>query len=118
MRRTKIICTMGPATESEQVIRELMLAGMDVARVNFSHGTHEEALEKFNLIKKVRNEIDKPVAILLDAKGPEIRLKTFKDGRVHLKKGQRFTLYTNDVEGDENQVSITYPALTSLGRSG
>lgn len=111
MRRTKIVCTMGPATESEQVMRELMIAGMDVARINFSHGTHEEALEKFNLIKKVRDEIGKPVAILLDTKGPEIRLRTFKEGKVHLKKGQRFTLCTTDVEGDENQVSITYADL-------
>ena len=84
MRKTKIICTMGPATESEQVLRELMIAGMDVARINFSHGTHEEALRKFNLIKKVRAEVGKPVAILLDTKGPEIRLKTFKEGKVHL----------------------------------
>lgn len=111
MRKTKIICTMGPATESEQVLRELMIAGMDVARINFSHGTHEEALRKFNLIKKVRAEVGKPVAILLDTKGPEIRLKTFKEGKVHLKKGQRFTLCTGDVEGDENKVSITYADL-------
>ena len=111
MRKTKIVCTMGPATESEHVLKELMLAGMDVARINFSHGTHEEAKRRFDLIKKVRDEVGKPVAILLDTKGPEIRLKTFKGGKATLKKGQRFTLCTDDVEGDETQVSITYPDL-------
>ena len=111
MRRTKIICTMGPSTDSEQVLKELMLAGMDVARINFSHGTHEEALEMINKIKKVRNKINKPVAILLDTKGPEIRLKTFKNGKAQLRAGQRFTLCTDDVDGDETQVSITYSDL-------
>ncbi len=111
MRRTKIICTMGPATESEEVLKDLMLAGMDVARLNFSHGTHEEALEKINRIKKVREEIDAPVAILLDTKGPEVRVKEFKNGKAELKEGQKFTLCTDDVEGDENQVSITYADL-------
>ena len=107
MRKTKIVCTMGPSTESEEVLQELMKSGMDVARINFSHGTHEEALEKFNMIKKVREKVGKPVAILLDTKGPEIRLKSFKDGHVELKKGNKFTLCTDDVVGDETQVSIT-----------
>ncbi len=111
MRKTKIICTMGPATDSEEVLRDLMLAGMDVARLNFSHGTHEEALVRMNRIKKVREELDIPVAILLDTKGPEIRIKDFRDGKVTLTEGQKFTLCTEDVEGDENQVSITYPDL-------
>lgn len=111
MRKTKIVCTMGPATESEEVLKELMKAGMDVARINFSHGTHEEALEKMNKIKKVREEIGKPVAILLDTKGPEIRLKTFKEGKVTLKKGQKFILTTDDVDGDETMVSISYKGL-------
>ncbi len=112
MRRTKIICTMGPATDDEKVLKELILAGMDVARLNFSHGTHEEALVRINRIKKVRDELDLPVAILLDTKGPEIRLKTFKEGKVELKPGQKFDLHTDDVEGDESKVSITYPNLT------
>ena len=111
MRKTKIICTMGPATDSEEVLRSLMLSGMDVARLNFSHGTHEEALVRINRIKKVREELDVPVAILLDTKGPEVRVKDFKDGKVELKEGQKFTLCTDDVEGDENQVSITYKDL-------
>ncbi len=111
MRRTKIVCTMGPATDSEETLRDLMLAGMDVARLNFSHGTHEEALERINRIKKVREELDIPVAILLDTKGPEIRIKDFREGSVTLTEGQKFTLCTEDVEGDETQVSITYPDL-------
>lgn len=101
MRKTKIVCTMGPAADDEKVLRNLMLAGMDVARLNFSHGTHEEALTRINKIKKIREELDLPVAILLDTKGPEIRVKTFKNGKAVLKTGDKFTLYTTDVEGDE-----------------
>lgn len=111
MRKTKIICTMGPATDDDKVLRSLMLAGMDVARLNFSHGTHEEALGRIDRIKRIREELDLPVAILLDTKGPEIRLKHFKNGKVTLKTGEKFTLYTDDVEGDETQVSITYKDL-------
>ncbi len=111
MRKTKIVCTIGPATNDEAMLRELMLAGMDVARINFSHGTHEAAKEMVEKIKKVRAELDLPVAVLLDTKGPEIRLKKFKDGKVTLKEGQTFTLCTNDVEGDDRMVSITYENL-------
>ncbi len=111
MRKTKIVCTIGPATNDEKILRDLMLAGMDVARINFSHGTHEAAKEMADRIKKVRTELDLPVAILLDTKGPEIRLKKFKNGKVTLKEGQTFTLCTDDVEGDENMVSITYSDL-------
>ncbi|MGN0183200.1 MAG: pyruvate kinase, partial [Candidatus Ornithomonoglobus sp.] len=111
MRKTKIVCTIGPATNDEAMLRELMLAGMDVARINFSHGTHEAAKEMVDRIKKVREELDLPVAILLDTKGPEIRLKKFKNGKVTLKEGQTFTLCTHDVEGDEKMVSITYEDL-------
>lgn len=78
MRKTKIICTLGPASESEDVLRKLMIEGMDVARFNFSHGTHEEQLEKLNRVKRLREELNLPVAALLDTKGPEIRLKTFE----------------------------------------
>ena len=102
---------MGPATDNEDVLRDLMLNGMDVARLNFSHGSHEEALERINRIKKVRDELNIPVAILLDTKGPEVRIKDFKEGKVELKEGQKFTLCTDDVVGDENQVSITYANL-------
>ncbi len=111
MRKTKIVCTMGPATEDDVVLRGLMLAGMEVARINFSHGTHESAKRVMDRIKRIRSELDLPIAILLDTKGPEIRIKTFKEGKVNLSAGQRFTLYTEDVEGDENGVSITYADL-------
>ncbi len=118
MRKTKIICTIGPASEKEQVMRELILEGMDVARFNFSHGTHEEHLEKLNTLKKLREEMDRPVAALLDTKGPEIRLGLFKDGKVELKKGQLFTLTTRDVEGDDQVVSITYKNLVNDVQEG
>ena len=111
MRKTKIICTIGPATDNEEMLRELMLNGMDVARINFSHGTHEAAKETVARIKKVREELGLPVALLLDTKGPEIRIKDFKDGKVELKEGQTFTLCTDDIEGDETKVSITYKEL-------
>ena len=118
MRKTKIICTIGPASDNEETLKQLMLAGMDVARINFSHGTHEEALKTVNRIKKVRDELDLPVAILLDTKGPEIRIKDFKEGKAELKEGNKFTLCTEDVEGDETQVSITYKDLPRDVRAG
>lgn len=118
MRKTKIICTIGPASDNEETLRALMLAGMDVARINFSHGTHEEALKTVNRIKKVREELDLPVAILLDTKGPEVRIKDFKEGKAELKAGGRFVLCTDDVEGDETQVSVTYKNLPRDIRAG
>lgn len=111
MRKTKIICTIGPASESEDVLRKLMIEGMDVARFNFSHGTHEEQLEKLNRVKRLREELDLPVAALLDTKGPEIRLKQFENGKVELKTGQKFTLTTREVMGNDEIVSITYKDL-------
>ena len=83
MRKTKIICTIGPASENEETLKKMCLAGMNVARLNFSHGTHEEQQKKIDLIKKVRTELNLPIAILLDTKGPEYRIRTFKDGKVH-----------------------------------
>lgn len=111
MRKTKIICTLGPASESEDILRKLMIEGMDVARFNFSHGTHEEQLEKLNRVKKLREELNLPVAALLDTKGPEIRLKTFENGKAELKRGGKFTLTTRDVVGNSEIVSITYKDL-------
>ena len=107
-RKTKIICTLGPASESEQMIRELMLAGMNVARLNFSHGTHEEQKGKIELVKKVREELKLPVALLLDTKGPEIRTGILKDGRkVMLSEGDTFVLTAEELTGDAGKVSIT-----------
>ena len=116
LRKTKIICTLGPASESEEVIRELMLAGMNVARLNFSHGTHEEQRGKLERVKKVREELGLPVALLLDTKGPEIRTGEFEKGKVELKKGQTFVLTTEDVMGNEGMVSITYKIMSRKRR--
>jgi pyruvate kinase len=112
MRKTKIVCTLGPSTDNDNVLKELMLNGMNVARFNFSHGDHEEHLGRLKKIEKLRKELGIPVATLLDTKGPEIRIGNFKDNKkVHLTEGQTFILTTRDVEGDETQVSITYPNL-------
>ena len=111
MRKTKIICTIGPASDSEEVLTKMCRAGMNVARLNFSHGTHEEHKEKIDLIKRVREKLDLPIAIMLDTKGPEYRIKTFKNERITLKDGDKFTLTTEDVEGDETIVSVTYEHL-------
>jgi len=111
MRKTKIICTIGPASESEEKLRELMLAGMNVARFNFSHGTHEEHKKKFDRVIKVSNELGLPVATLLDTKGPEIRLKDIEGGRTELVNGQKFILTTDEVLGNNEKVSITYKNL-------
>lgn len=111
MRKTKIICTIGPASQSEERLRELMLAGMNVARMNFSHGDHEEQLGKLRNLWKVRDELKLPVATLLDTKGPEIRLKDFADGKVELEAGQLFTLTTEDILGTAQRASITYKGL-------
>ncbi len=112
MRKTKIICTLGPSTDHDNVIRELIHCGMDVARFNFSHGTHEEHLARLKKLEKLRKEMNVPIAALMDTKGPEIRLGTFKDDqKIQLKEGQTFTLTARQVEGDEAIVSISYPNL-------
>lgn len=112
MRKTKIICTLGPATDNDEVLRELFLSGMDVARFNFSHGDHNEHLGRLTKVMKLREELGIPVAALLDTKGPEIRIGTFKDNKkIQLKEGQTFTLTSRAVEGDASIVSITYPNL-------
>ncbi len=118
MRKTKIICTIGPASESEDKLKELMLAGMNVARFNFSHGSHDEHRRKFERIRKLRDELDLPVATMLDTKGPEIRLKDFKNGKEMLEAGQTFTLTSREVEGTSKEVSITYKDLTKDCKSG
>ena len=111
MRKTKIICTIGPASENEETLKKMCLAGMNVARLNFSHGTHEEQQKKVDLIKKVRTELNLPIAILLDTKGPEYRIRTFKDGKVHVNAGDKFTFTVDEVEGDEKRVSVNYKGL-------
>ena len=111
MRKTKIVCTLGPATDNEEVLRQMMLEGMNVARCNFSHATYDEHKKRMDMIKKLRKEVGQPVAILLDTKGPEVRVKNFKDGRVTLEEGQLFTLTADEVEGSTDQVCVTYNRL-------
>lgn len=111
MRKTKIVCTIGPACENEKVMSELCLAGMNVARLNFSHGTHSDHLEKINLIKSVREKLDLPIAIMLDTKGPEYRIKTFENGSITVNDGDQFIFTTDDVIGDEKRVSVNYKGL-------
>ena len=118
MRKTKIICTIGPASESEEMLRALIDAGMNVARFNFSHGTHEEHREKFKRLVRIRKEMGKPVATLMDTKGPEIRLKDFEGGKVMLEKGKGFTLTTEDVMGTAERASITYKDLVKDVKAG
>ncbi|HPT78090.1 MAG TPA: pyruvate kinase [Candidatus Atribacteria bacterium] len=111
MRKTKIICTIGPACSDEHTLEAMCRAGMNVARLNFSHGTHEEHLERINLIKKVRDKLGLPIAIMLDTKGPEYRIRTFRDGKVYLKEGDTFSFSVADVEGDNTRVSVNYKGL-------
>lgn len=111
MRKTKIICTIGSASESEEKLRELMLAGMNVARFNFSHGSHKEQLVKYNRVLKVRKEMGLPVATLLDTKGPEIRLRDFEGGKVELVSGQQFILTTEEIMGTAQKATISYKNL-------
>lgn len=111
MRKTKIICTLGPATEDDKVLRQLMIEGMNVARFNFSHGDHEQHKRNLERVRNCREELGLPIAALLDTKGPEIRVKNFKEGRVNLTNGQEFILTTREIEGDEHAVSITYKNL-------
>lgn len=111
LRKTKIICTLGPSTDSEETLRQMVAAGMNVARFNFSHGTYEEHLARLALLRKVRNDAEEPIAALLDTKGPEIRLRDFKGGKVFLKAGSTFVLTTREVEGTEEICSITYRDL-------
>ncbi len=108
MRKTKIICTVGPATTSEEKLRELMQNGMNVARINFSHGDHKTHGETMGKVKKIREELELPVALLLDTKGPEIRTKLVANDNVELKQGQKFTFTTKEIEGNNEIVSVTY----------
>lgn len=117
-RKTKIVCTLGPATDDEKVMRSLIEEGMNVARFNFSHGSHEEQLGRLNQLKKLRTELGCPVAALLDTKGPEIRLREFADGREELEDGQLFTLTSEEIIGDHTRVSITYKDLADDLKAG
>ena len=111
MRKTKIVCTIGPASSDPKVFTKMCKAGLNVARLNFSHGTHPEQLEKLNMVKKVREELDLPIAIMLDTKGPEYRIKTFENGKIMLNDSDEFSFTTEDIVGDQSRVSVTYAGL-------
>lgn len=112
MKKTKIVCTMGPNADNENIMRTLVQEGMDIARFNFSHGTHEEQKERMDKLKRIRAEEGKHIAILLDTKGPEIRTSVLKDSKkVQLMEGEEFILTTEEVVGDAHRVSITYKGL-------
>ena len=112
MRKTKIICTIGPASQNKETLTAMCKAGMNVARMNFSHGTYPEQQAKMDLVKEVRQELGLPIAIMLDTKGPEYRIRTFKDGKITLNEGDTFTFTTDEVEGDQTRVSVNYKKLT------
>lgn len=117
MRKTKIVCTIGPACENADTLKEMCSAGMNVARLNFSHGTHPEHRKKIDLIKQVRKKLNLPIAILLDTKGPEYRIRTFENGKIQLSEGQTFTFTTEEIIGNTERVSVSYKNLANeLGK--
>ncbi len=118
MRKTKIVCTIGPACSDEQTLINMCKAGMNVARLNFSHGTHADQFARIEMLKKVRRELGVPLAILLDTKGPEYRISTFKEGKVVLAEGDTFTFTTDTIEGDEKRVSVSYKELAKEMQAG
>ena len=118
MRKTKIICTLGPASENEEMIEQLFRSGMNVARLNFSHGTHENHKKTIELLRKVRDRLELPAAVLLDTKGPEIRTRLLEGDKAELKEGQTFTLISDDKLGNSEFVSITYPSLNKMVSAG
>ncbi len=111
MRKTKIVCTLGPACSDEATVTAMCRAGMNVARLNFSHNTHEDHKKRIDLVKKVREKLGLPIALMLDTKGPEYRIKTFKNGKITLNEGDSFTFTADEIEGDEKRVSINYKGL-------
>ena len=118
MRRAKIVCTLGPATSSTARIRELVLAGMDIARLNLSHGEYSAHEKVYRAVRQASDETGRAVGILVDLQGPKIRTGRFADGPVTLKVGERFTITTLDVPGDQNRVSTTYKGMPGSGRRG
>ena len=111
MRKTKIVCTIGPASETKDIVRGLCKAGMNVARLNFSHNTHADHQRRIDLVKEVREELNLPIAIMLDTKGPEYRIKTFESGKIVLSDGDRFTFTTDEIVGNRERVSVSYSKL-------
>ena len=111
MKKTKIICTIGPASSNKATFAKMADAGMDIVRLNFSHGTHEDFANKIAMIKEVRAEKQLPLPILLDTKGPEFRIKTFETGKITLEENDSFTFTTEDIVGDNTRVSVSYEGI-------
>ena len=118
IKRTKIVCTLGPASQSEEVLRELILNGLNVCRFNFSHGSHEEHKGRIDMVKKVREELNRPIAILLDTKGPEIRTGNFADPEVLLEEGSEFTITMDEVVGTKEICTVSYKGLADDVKEG
>ncbi len=118
MKKTKIVCTLGPATEREEIISAMADAGMNVARINFSHGTHEEHAKKIAMVKKIREQKNIALPVMLDTKGPEFRIKTFADGKILLKKDDTFTFTTEDIVGDQSRVAVSYQGICEDMKAG
>ena len=118
MKKTKIVCTLGPASDTKEKISAMYDAGMNVCRLNFSHGTHEEHLKKINAIKELRNERKIPLPIMLDTKGPEFRTGRYKNGKITLNAGDKFVFTTDDILGDETRVSVTYRHIAEVMKKG
>ncbi|MFZ7121698.1 MAG: pyruvate kinase [Eubacteriaceae bacterium] len=118
MRKTKIVCTLGPVSETKKMIKELVQKGMNVARLNFSHGLHEEHRKKMDIIKEIREELNVPIAIMLDTKGPEVRIKQFENGGIYLDKDSEFIFTTEDVLGTNKKVAVTYTKLPQELKEG
>lgn len=113
MKKTKIVCTLGPACRNEETLTKMVLAGMNVARLNFSHGDYEEHKKNIELLKSIRDKLNVPLPIMLDTKGPELRIRTFKNGKIQLKEGDTFTFTTEEIEGDESRVSVSYKGIVN-----
>ncbi len=118
MRKTKIVCTLGPATADKEIVRQMIACGMNVARLNFSHNTHEDHKNRIEMVKELRREMNQPIAILLDTKGPEIRLRNFEGGSATVKEGDTFVLTSRSIEGTSAAASITYEALPHRVKAG
>ena len=117
-KRTKLICTIGPACADREILRDMMLAGMNAARLNFSHGSYPDHKEKIDLIKELRAELGLPIAVILDTKGPEIRTGTFAGGQAELTEGQKFTIVAEEIAGNAECCGTSYPALAGIVKPG
>ena len=113
MKKTKIVCTLGPACRNEETLSKMILAGMNVARLNFSHGSYEEHKKNIEMLKDIRKKLNVPLPIMLDTKGPELRIKTFKDHKINLNDGDEFTFTIDEIEGDQTRVAVSYKGIVN-----